>query len=290
MNVRFHHGGPFFLLHWTSDDTGGRLILARSVPALRSTAARVFHENPEAKILLAHCRIEIVAPSPRMAERAAEYDRKEAVDTFHREAVSWMRDRREKGLPLPPPFAVCMEYQRTPELLQFSSDWDLAHHSGCLHCMHGIRLLPPITPDVLYDRAHPGWQALLEKNPPWAEPRRPSRGVEALNDERLWYADGSSFMDHGRGIELRQMGKRDLDPVAAVGHRPACLDARVLFYFRRGANLGDDCQPLLDAAVATHRAKEEERVRAFTAEHDAQQAERLRAIAAHFEERFGKVE
>jgi len=263
LRVYYPGGGRFLLLHWWTYDERGHVILAPTERSLRDVSVRVFARHPDAEIK-DYCEVEIVAPSARLCALAAESAQHARVANFHEEIVHRMGAVLKAGKELPPPFERCTNYEPEDpsEADGDQKEWEQSTHYDCRHCRHTIRLVG-MTPVELYDRYSELWRQAYPLRE-HADPRRVlSRAVSASDDERIWCAV-AAFGPHASGVSLNEVDMQD-----AVRCFPSSLSDSALFFFRRRRVLDSTAMTTaLEAAMAEHKARREQRERDERAEYE----------------------
>ena len=182
--VSYPYGGKKVLLQWNTFNEGNNLILASCEQNMLGIIQRVFYRYPEMEIR-GYCEIDIVAPSIRLCEKAAEQNRKINIDHFSYEIVERVKEVIEHEKLIPPQFAICSEYK--PEADIDCGEWETKTHYTCENCLDTIKLVG-MTKEELYDRYHEAWHAA---NPQYTHADKklmPSKAERALDDEKLCYA------------------------------------------------------------------------------------------------------
>jgi hypothetical protein len=274
--VYYPRGGVLQMLYWWTQHERGHLVLAPTEQGTRAIARRVFEEHPDAEIR-AYCEIEVVGPPRRLHVLAESHALREAIDMFHREVVSLMRDAVKEGRSLPPPFEVCERYEidkdEEDDETGSADEWSRSVHYGCKHCMETIRMVG-LTPAELWALHHEAWQKL-----PFAWKRgtarrdlkrQPHRGPAGVDGEPLWSAC-AEFGDHAAGIALAEVDWEGVEQYSV-----SCLTDRLLFFFRRGPELDPGpLQQMLDEEKARWKALREQQEQQRMAEREQEDRQRL---------------
>ena len=197
-------GGKRFMLRWYTDDDRGHLILAPTIRSMGHVSTRIFAHHEDAQIT-DYCEIEIVGPSRRMCELAAEHNLREQIHMFHREVVTAIQAVVKAGHPIPRPFVACTRYRPSEDVTVDA--WAKERHYGCANCVDTLRLVAGLTPSGLYETYYDAWYKARPNGQLWNEHSRPStlqpsRAPAASNrGGRLWYAS-AEFGPHAQGIHL----------------------------------------------------------------------------------------
>jgi hypothetical protein len=196
IKVFYPHGGTHFLLHWSSYDEKGNVILARTEKGIQQVADQVFQKHWDAEIK-GYWEIDIVAPSDKMQQ-----DLKNDIYDLHFEIIDRLRDLVEAGETLPSIFSICNSYEleeEDKEDVDVEDGWAYQRHYLCKQTIKSS-----LSKEELYAKYHQAWreQFPIEQ---YIDPKLVISRAKPVQDEKeLFYADISSFGDHGQGIVLQK--------------------------------------------------------------------------------------
>jgi uncharacterized protein YqcC (DUF446 family) len=269
IKVYYPHGGKHFLLHWSSYDERGNVILARTEKGVQQVADQLFQEHWDAEIQ-GYWEIDIVAPSDKMQQEAKEADHQSAVYYLHFEIIDRMRDLVEAGKTLPSPFSVCTSYELEEEDDE-RDEWGAARHYGCKNCHSTIK--SSLSKEELHAKYNRAWRKQFP-NEPYIDPKLVvSRAKPVLDGKKLFYADPSSFGDHGQGVVLQEF-----DP-----ENPCYKDN--LFWFHQVRELDHSSFSAVLTQKQQDQKEEREKVWAENkAANNKEEQEKIKKVLAIFQE------
>jgi hypothetical protein len=204
IKVFYPHGGKHFLLHWSSYDERGHVILARTEKGIQQVADRLFQKHWDAEIK-GYWEIDIVSPSEKMQQEDKEANYQSEIYDLYYEIIERMRDLVEAGKTLPSIFSICTSYELEEEdkgVVDEEDEWASQRHYLCKNCSSTIK--SSLSKEELYAKYHQAWreQFPIEQ---YIDPKLViSRATPVKDGEELFYADISSFGHHGQGVELQK--------------------------------------------------------------------------------------
>jgi hypothetical protein len=273
IKVYYPHGGKHFLLHWSSYDERGHVILARTETGVQQVAERLFQKHWDAEII-GYWEIDIVSPSEKMQQENKEADHQSEVYDLHFEIIDWMRDLVEVGETLPSIFSICSSYEleeEDKEGVDEEDEWAFQRHYLCKNCSSTIK--SSLSKEELFAKYHQAWreQFPIEQ---YINPKLViSRAESARDGEALFYADISSFGNHGQGVELQKF-----DPES-----PSYKDN--LFWFHQVREL--DHSSFSAVLLQKQKARKEEQEKGWAeneAAYEMIEREQIKKVLAIFQE------
>jgi hypothetical protein len=283
IRVYYPHGGPHWLLHWSTYNTQGHVIVARTEHSLRATFAAVVRTEPYAEVKDA-LLVDVVAPPPALQAAYATYCFAQRVEYFWSVVGFFVQEyQRERGF-LPPGLVPCTAYAPT---IQFTADDDAQYleacqrdHESCTNCYRG--LVPRgLTLTEFYKQnrevleRYEAEDAYFKSSRSWRDSRADSRAPLAADTDTL----GAILADHGphSGGSAPVVFSGDVTEIAPQADK-------VLLFYRNPHPL--DVAPYVAIAAAA-RARVEEQQHA-TREHRHQaHAMRIMRQSALVEQLFG---
>jgi hypothetical protein len=205
IKVFYPHGGKHFLLHWSSYDERGNVILAKTERGVQEVAVRLFQQHWHAEIQ-SFWEIDIVAPSSQMQQQAEEADLQKEISYLHFEIVDRLRDLLEAGETLPAIFQTCTSYElekQDEEHIDKNDEYCSKRHYCCKNCHSTIK--SSLSKEELFHKYHQAWREQFPEDT-YDDPKLVESKAEPAQEDgkELFYADTSSFGDHGQGVELKQ--------------------------------------------------------------------------------------